>query len=134
MVDKTWIEIKASLYETISSLEKELQSEQTTTDLLNPFVSTDKIETEVRNHHIRSALTNCRQAQKAIGLRRGERISEEWLKYLDKEEEEVFVRFYEKKNRVSEIACDLGIKEADIQKHFNRSIKKIINYIREEGA
>ncbi|MDP4086572.1 MAG: sigma factor-like helix-turn-helix DNA-binding protein [Bacillota bacterium] len=127
-----WLELQAEYQETISDLEKMLVPTQMTSDLSNPFIDVQQTKQFLYNQRIRSYLNTCREANKMIGLRKGEKIETKWLERLDEKEREVFIKFYEQKKSISEIAKEIGLKENKVRDYFNRSMKKVLKRIQGE--
>ncbi|GIN41401.1 sigma-70 region 4 domain-containing protein [Heyndrickxia oleronia] len=132
MEDKNWLEMRAEYDAAISKLEKMLIPQQTTTDLSTPFVSIEQTTIYLRNQRIRSYLNNCREANKSLGIKKGEKIADHWLERLSETERKVFSKFYEQKKSVSQISIEMGLKEDKVKEYFRRSMKKVIKEIQKE--
>lgn len=131
MTNLSWLELTAEYQKTISRLEKELTPHIQTADLYSPIPSTEEISLHLKNQRIRSYLNNCRQAQKEIGLRRGEKVKEVWLQSLSKNEREVFVRYYQEQKNFYVISEELHIPILQVEQIVNRSMKKILKAVKD---
>ncbi|HWO75555.1 MAG TPA: sigma factor-like helix-turn-helix DNA-binding protein [Bacillus sp. (in: firmicutes)] len=132
-MEKTnWLELNAEIKNSISLLEKMLTPNVKITDLDSPFPSTEQLSHHLHNQRIRSYLSNCREQEKYLGIRKGEKVKSSWLERLSLEEQEVFVKYYEQKKTFSQISTEVGLKEDEVKEYFNRSLKKVIKKLKGE--